>query len=89
MKIRRLACSRVTLLEGRPTTQSVVDAPLVVVGGESIQLAMEVEAIPEEDPVQILGLSGVFSSWEPDESRGSPPGSTRGRWLPPAYCTNP
>src|SRR3984893_9690875 len=54
MKIRRLACSRVTLLEGRPTTQSGVDPPLVVVSGESIQLAMKVEAVPEENLDEIL-----------------------------------
>jgi hypothetical protein len=58
MKIRRLACSRVTLLEGRPTTQSGVDPPLVVVSGESIQLAMKVEAVPEEELVEILAPKG-------------------------------
>ena len=57
MKIRRLACSRVTLLEGRPTTQSGVDPPLVVVSGESIQLAMKV-AVPEENLVEILAPKG-------------------------------
>jgi hypothetical protein len=47
MKIRRLACSGAASLERRPTSQSSVDAPLVVVGGESTQLAMEIEAVPE------------------------------------------
>jgi hypothetical protein len=58
MKVRRLPCSRVTLLEGRPTTQSGVDPPLVLVGGESIQLAMKVEAVPEENLVEILAPKG-------------------------------
>ena len=58
MKIRRLACSRVTLLEGRPTTQSGADPPLVVVNDESIQLAMKVEAVPEENLVEILAPKG-------------------------------
>jgi hypothetical protein len=31
-----------------------VNAPLVVIGGESIQLAMQVEAVPEEALVEIL-----------------------------------
>ena len=50
--------SRVHLLEGRPPTQSGVDAPLVVVGGEPIQLAMQVEAVPEEGLVEILASKG-------------------------------
>jgi hypothetical protein len=53
MKIRRLTYSRHTLLEGRPTIQSGVDPPLVVVAGESIQLAMKIEAVPE-NLVEIL-----------------------------------
>jgi hypothetical protein len=59
MKIRGLTCSRGVSLEGRLATQTGVDAPLVVVGGESIQLAMEVEAIPEEDLVEILAPKGT------------------------------
>jgi hypothetical protein len=31
-----------------------VDASLVVIGSESIQLAMEVDAVPEEGSVEIL-----------------------------------
>ena len=58
MKIRRLACSRAASLEGCPTTQSGVDTPLVVVSGESIQLAMKVEAVPEENLVEILAPKG-------------------------------
>jgi hypothetical protein len=34
-----------------------VDAPLVVVRGESIQLPMQVEAVPEERLVEILRYS--------------------------------
>jgi hypothetical protein len=56
MKIRRLTYSRHTLLEGRPTIQSGVDPPLVVVAGESIQLAMKIEAVPEENLVEILAV---------------------------------
>ena len=58
MKIRRLACSRAASLERCPTSQSSVDAPLVVVGSESIQLAIEVEAVPEEGLVEILAPKG-------------------------------
>jgi hypothetical protein len=54
----RLACSRVTVLEGSPTSQPGVDPPLVVVGGESIRLPIEVEAIPEENLVEILAPKG-------------------------------
>jgi len=46
--------SRVTLLEGRPTTQSGVDPPLVVIGGKSIQLPTQVEAVVEEGMIEIL-----------------------------------
>ena len=65
MKIRRLACTRAASLARRPTFQSSVDAPLVVVGGESIQLAMQVEAVPEEGLVEILAPKG--SDWPLDE----------------------
>jgi hypothetical protein len=41
-------------LEGRLATQTSVNAPPVVVNGESIELAMEVEAVPEERLVEIL-----------------------------------
>ena len=58
MKICRSACSRATSLERRPTTQSGVNAPLVIIGGESIQLAMQVEAVPEEALVEILAPKG-------------------------------
>ena len=58
MKIRRLACSHAASLEGRPTTQTCVVTPLVVVDGESIQLPMEVEAVPEEGLVEIFAPKG-------------------------------
>jgi hypothetical protein len=35
-----------------------VHAPLVVIGGKSIQLAMQVEAVPEEGLVEILAPKG-------------------------------
>jgi hypothetical protein len=54
VKIRQSACSRAASLEGRPTGQPSVDTPLVVVGGEAIQLSMEVEAVPEEGLIEIL-----------------------------------
>jgi hypothetical protein len=46
-----------------------VDTPLVVIGGESIQLPMQVEAVPEEGLVEILAPKG---SDEPlDERMGA------------------
>jgi hypothetical protein len=35
-----------------------VDTSLVVIGGETIQLAMEVDAVPEEGAVKILAPKG-------------------------------
>ena len=58
INIRRLTCSFSASLERRPATQSSVNAPLVEVGGESIQLAMEVDAVPEEGVVEILAPKG-------------------------------
>ena len=55
---RRLGCSCATLLEGRLTIQSGVDASLVVVGGESIQLAMQVETVPEKGLIEVLAPKG-------------------------------
>ena len=54
MKIRRLACSSAALLERRPTTQSGVGPPPIVIGGKSIQLPPQVNAVPEEGLVKIL-----------------------------------
>jgi hypothetical protein len=54
LKIRRLECSCAAALEWRSITESGVNAPPVVIGGESIQLAMKVEAVPEEGLVEIL-----------------------------------
>jgi hypothetical protein len=56
IEIRPLACSRAASLEGRPATQSGVDTPLVIVVGESIQLAME--TVPGERLVEILAPEG-------------------------------
>ena len=58
MKIRRLERGGATSLEGRLATQTSVNAPPVVVNGESIELAMEVEAVPEEGLVEILASKG-------------------------------
>ena len=58
LEIRRLECSCAAPLEWRSTTKSGVNAPLVVIGGESIQLAMKVEAVPEEGLVEILAPKG-------------------------------
>jgi hypothetical protein len=54
LEIRRLECTCAASLGRRSTTESGVNAPLVVIGGESIQLAMQVEAVPEEALVEIL-----------------------------------
>ena len=48
----------VAALRGRSTTQPSVHAPLIIVGGKSIQLALEVGTIPEEDPVEIFTPEG-------------------------------
>ena len=53
-----MTCSCAALLEGRLATQSGVNALLVIVGGETIQLAMQVDAVPEEGPVEILAPKG-------------------------------
>jgi len=45
VKIRQSARSVAASLEGDPTGQPSVDTPLVVVGGEAIQLSMEVAAL--------------------------------------------
>ena len=58
LKIRRLERGGAASLEGRLTTQTSVNAPPVVVHGESIELAMEVEAVPEEGLVEILAPKG-------------------------------
>lgn len=54
MEIRRRACSRPALLDRRLPIQSGTNASLVVIDGESIQLAMKVETIPEEWSGEIL-----------------------------------
>jgi hypothetical protein len=58
LKIRGVECTCGVPLERRPTTQSGVNAPLVIIGGESIQLAMQVEAVPEEALLEILAPKG-------------------------------
>src|SRR5512143_3043646 len=58
MEIRCSACSRAISLNRRPTTESGVNAPAAVIDGESIQLAMQVEAVPEEGAVEVLAPKG-------------------------------
>ena len=54
IEIRRLAASRAVSFDWRTTIESGVDTLLVVIAGESIQLAMKVETIPEKGLVEIL-----------------------------------
>ena len=54
IKIRQLTCVFPASLQGRSTAESGVNAPLVVIGSELIQLAMQIEAVPEEGVVEIL-----------------------------------
>ena len=58
INIRRLTCGFPASFERRPTTETGVNAPLVVIGSELIQLAMQVEAVPEEGVVEILAPKG-------------------------------
>jgi hypothetical protein len=58
MKIRRCGCSCTASLEGRSAIQSSVNASLVVIGGESVQLSMQVETVSEEGLVEILAPKG-------------------------------
>ena len=53
-----MTCSRTALLDGRVAAQTGVHTSLVVVGRESIQLAMEVETVPEEGLIEILAPKG-------------------------------
>jgi hypothetical protein len=66
IKIRQLEWGVAASVERRLATQSSVNAPLVEVDGESIQLAMEVEAVPEKGVVEILAPK---SSDEPLDER--------------------
>jgi len=54
MEIRRSACSRAILLERRPTPEPGVGAPLIVIGGESIQLAMQATIVRAPPGAMIL-----------------------------------
>jgi hypothetical protein len=58
MKIIRLVCSRAASLEraGHPVQR---ERALVVIGGESIQLATEVQAVPEEGLIEGSGASAA------------------------------
>lgn len=74
MEIRRLTCSRAALLDGCSATESSVNASLVVRGGESIQLATEVEAVPEEGLIEILAPKGSDKPLYKRCERASRPG---------------
>ncbi|WP_129778477.1 hypothetical protein [Peristeroidobacter soli] len=50
------ARSHAALLDRRPTIQSGMNASVVVIKGETIQLAMEIEAVPEEGLVEIFAV---------------------------------
>jgi len=58
LKIGGLARSRAVSLEGRPATEPCVNASLIAIGGESIQLATQIEAVPEEGLVEIFAPKG-------------------------------
>ncbi|MEP7246100.1 MAG: hypothetical protein ABI885_20800 [Gammaproteobacteria bacterium] len=62
INIRWLTCGFPASFEWRPTSETGVNAPLVVIGSESIQLAMQVEAVPEEGVVEILAPKGSDQS---------------------------
>ena len=53
-QIRGSGCAHTTALRGRSTTERGVNAPLVKVDGKSVQLALQVQTIPEEDLIQKL-----------------------------------
>ena len=64
MKTRRLVRGVAASLEGRlRPAKSAVDASPVIVDSEAIQLAMEVEAVPEVGPVRILARA--LQGYEP------------------------
>jgi hypothetical protein len=58
IEIRPSIASLSALLERRPTPESGVNASLVVIVGESSQLAMQIKAVPEEGVVQIFAPKG-------------------------------
>ena len=55
---RRLTYSRAASPDGRSAAESSVDTALVVIGGEAIQLATQVETVPEEGLIEILAPKG-------------------------------
>ena len=66
MQIGCSGCARTAPLRGRLATESRVDAPLIVVGSKSAQLALQVNAAPEEDPIKVLP---PYGSDEPLDER--------------------
>ena len=53
-----MTCGFPASLEWRPTTESGVNAALVEITDESIQLALQVAAVPERSVVEILAPDG-------------------------------
>ena len=39
--------------------ERAVDARFIIVGGESIELALKIQTSPEQDPVQVLSANGA------------------------------
>ena len=58
MEIRRFAHGYTATLEGCVAAQPSMDASLVVIASESIQLPIQVETVPEECLVEILAPKG-------------------------------
>jgi hypothetical protein len=53
-----LTYSRAASPDGRSAAESSVDTAPVVIGGEAIQLATQVETVPEEGVIEILASKG-------------------------------
>jgi hypothetical protein len=58
MQIGYSGCAYTAPLRGRLTTESRVDAPLIVVGSKSAQLVLQVNVAPEEDLIKVLPPHG-------------------------------
>ena len=58
MQIGYSGCAHTAPLRGRLATESRVDAPLIVVGSKSAQLALQVNVAPEEDLIKVLPPHG-------------------------------
>ena len=54
MQIGYSGCAHTAPLRGRLATESRVDAPLIVAGSKSAQLAPQVNTAPEEDLIKVV-----------------------------------